>query len=356
MNKFLLKSMAATLAITTMISTGVFLNKTVHADTKEEVVKKVCKIALDEVGYIEKSYLPKKPDGSINYDILNSKTDNAGSGNITKYAQWFADNHSSFYWDNKQSIAWCDVFVDWCMCQAFGYEKACTITNQGGKNNRSGAGCIYSEAYYADMGRLYYSNPQVGDQIFFKSSQGHTGLIVKVNGNQIDVVEGNSGPNTDRVVKKTYFLSTANNIKCYGRPKYELLTTKDVNTTTPANHNIDREGVEIFVTNLYKKCLGRQPSTSEVNNWANAICNGGATASDVVWQFFSSQEFKNQKLSKNETITRLYRAVLGREPDSAGYKNWVNAYNNGASLQSIVQGFVNSAEFQNICDKYNMKK
>lgn len=248
MNKFILKSMAATLAITTMISTGMFLNKTVHADTKEEVIKTVCKIARDEVGYKEKKSLQKKPNGSINYDVLNNKTSNAGSNNITKYAQWFADNHSNFYWGNKQGVAWCDVFVDWCMCQAFGYDNACSITNQGGSNG-GGAACSYSETYYKNMGRLYYSNPQVGDQVFFNSSSGHTGLIVAISGNKYTVVEGNS---SDQVKETTY--TGTSSFKSYGRPKYEQLASKS--NPTPPNTPVNRSGVESFVKNLYVNCLG----------------------------------------------------------------------------------------------------
>ena len=69
-------------------------------------VEKIIEIAKAEVGYLE-----KKTKSS-----LESKTDNAGSNNFTKYAR---DIYPSL-----QGQAWCDMFVDWCFVQAFGLVKA----------------------------------------------------------------------------------------------------------------------------------------------------------------------------------------------------------------------------------------
>lgn len=347
MKKCLIRAAASVLTVASVFTAGILVpKKTVNAASSNELIDKVCRVAKSEVGYKEKKNLLKLPNGSINYNALNEKASNAGSGNVTKYAQWFTDNHANFYWGNKQGVEWCDVFVDWCMCQAFGYKDACKITNQDESTNRGGAACSYSESYYKSMNRLYTTNPQKGDQVFFKSSNGHTGIIVAVNGNKYTVVEGNCG---DQVKENVY--TGTSNFKSYGRPKYESLAT---GTVTPPT-NVDRAGAESFVKNLYVKCLGRNPSKAEVDSWVNNICNG-STASNVVWQFFNSPEFSNLKLSKGETIKRLYRAVLGREADTTGYNNWLNSYNKGASLKSIVQGIVNSAEFQSVCNKYGITR
>ena len=58
-------------------------------------VEKIIEIAKVEVGYLE-----KKTKSS-----LDSKTDNTGSNNFTKYAR---DIYPSL-----QGQAWCDMFVDW---------------------------------------------------------------------------------------------------------------------------------------------------------------------------------------------------------------------------------------------------
>ena len=69
----------------------------------------VIKIALDEVGYLEKE----------SNKSLDSNTANAGDENYTKYARDL-DKISDFYNGKKNGYAWCDVFVDWCFVQAFG--------------------------------------------------------------------------------------------------------------------------------------------------------------------------------------------------------------------------------------------
>lgn len=42
---------------------------------------------------------------------------------------------------------------------------------------------------------------------------------------------------------------------------------------------------------------------------------------------------------------RIYQAAFNRTPDASGLGYWINAMDNGASLLSVAQGFVGSAEF-----------
>ena len=175
---------------------------------------KVVKIALDEVGYLEKA-------SNVN---LDSKTANAGSKNYTKYARDL-DNISGFYNGKKNGYAWCDVFVDWCFVQAFGVDKAKELLCQPDKS--LGAGCGYSMNYYNNKGQLHIS-PAIGDQIFFKNGTSitHTGIVYDVDKTYVYTVEGNTSSesgvvaNGGAVCKKKYKLSYSN-IAGYGRPYYD---------------------------------------------------------------------------------------------------------------------------------------
>jgi LysM repeat protein len=179
--------------------------------------QKVIDIALAEVGYLEKA----------SNSQLDSKTANAGNKNRTKYSRDLAN--ASFYNGNKQGVAWCDVFVDWCFVQAYGKADALAMTYQptNAKNN-SGAGCKYSRIYYKAKGKLF-DTPQIGDQIFFfsadKTQIAHTGLVYKVDSNKVYTVEGNTSgvsgviANGGGVCKKSYNL-TYGRIAGYGRPNY----------------------------------------------------------------------------------------------------------------------------------------
>lgn len=178
--------------------------------------ERVIAIALAEVGYLEKK----------SNSQLDSKTANAGSGNYTKYARDL-DAIPGFYNGRKNGFAWCDVFVDWVMVQAFGREAAQKLLCQPDKS--LGAGCTYSANYYKAKGQFHKSSPKPGDQIFFLDSSGdvgHTGLVYKVDSLYVYTVEGNTSSqagviaNGGGVFKKSYAINY-NRIYGYGRPDYD---------------------------------------------------------------------------------------------------------------------------------------
>lgn len=176
--------------------------------------KELIKIATEEIGYLEKA----------TNAWLDSKTDNAGSGNFTKYARDL-DAIPGFYNGRKNGFAWCDVFVDWCFVKAFGVDKAKEFLCQPEKS--LGAGCSYSMNYYSSKGQLH-TKPKVGDQIFFKNGTtiAHTGIVCDVDSTYVHTIEGNTSSasgvvaNGGSVRKKKYKLSYSN-IAGYGRPNYD---------------------------------------------------------------------------------------------------------------------------------------
>lgn len=183
--------------------------------------KKVIQVAEGEVGYLEKKSNSK----------LEDKTANAGDKNYTKYARDL--DALGFYNGKKQSVAWCDIFVDWCFVQAYGLEAALKMTNQPLGKSNCGAGCKYSRNYYKKMNRLF-DKPEPGDQIFFWPKDGiggsaiqHTGLVYAMDDTYVYTIEGNTSgangviANGGGVCKKKYKL-TYNRIAGYGRPKWDL--------------------------------------------------------------------------------------------------------------------------------------
>ena len=178
---------------------------------------KVIKIALDEVGYLEKKSRSK----------LDSKTANAGDKNFTKYARDL-DNIPKFYNGKKNGFYWCDVFVDWTFVQAFGADTAKKMLCQPDKSY--GAGCYYSAKYYKNKKQFHTQNPKPGDQIFFwnskKNDVSHTGIVYDVDRTYVYTVEGNTSSTSGVVANgggvfcKKYKLSYSR-IYGYGRPKYD---------------------------------------------------------------------------------------------------------------------------------------
>jgi hypothetical protein len=112
-----------------------------------------------------------------------------------------------------------------------------------------GAGCTYSARQYKNNGR-FYKTPKVGDEIFFKDSDGgcsHTGLVVAVDTLYVYTVEGNTSSasgvvaNGGTVAKKKY-LKTYNKIYGYGRPLYDEEPKEVVKkTSTEAKKKINKK-------------------------------------------------------------------------------------------------------------------
>lgn len=189
-------------------------------------VDKVIQIAKNEVGYLEKA----------SNKNLDDKTKNVGSANYTKYGR---DMHNIYPAVMDFPAPWCDAFVDWCFYKAYGVATAKSLLD-GNFDDYT----VASAQMYKNKGAYFKSNPQVGDQIFFKNSNGicHTGLVYKIDDKNVYTIEGNTSGNSGVVSNgggvwyKQYSL-TYNRIDGYGRPKYYVIKEKVKKTTSTKKTN-----------------------------------------------------------------------------------------------------------------------
>ena len=70
--------------------------------------------------------------------------------------------------------------------------------------------------------------------------------------------------------------------------------------------------------------------------------------------FFFSEEYKNFNVDKYQFIEDLYEAVLGRYPDIVGKIHWQKFYDQ--NFICIMNGFIFSKEFENICKDLNIER
>ena len=175
-------------------------------------IDKLIKVAEAEIGYLEKA----------SNKNLDDKTANAGSANYTKYGAYF----------NINPAQWCDLFVDWCICKAFGKENGQKLLGD------FSAFTPTSAQYFKNMDRWYTSSPKRGDIIFYKNSERicHTGIVYAVDDTCVYTIEGNTSgangviPNGGGVCKKKYALNYKW-IAGYGRPDYESQQFEWIETT-----------------------------------------------------------------------------------------------------------------------------
>lgn len=138
--------------------------------------------------------------------------------NKQKYSKYFDDLRKQgiyVYNYNKQGVAWCDIFVDYCFAQAFGPVEGMKKLYQPMKG--AGAGCKFSAQFYRNNG-AFYPYPMEGDQVFFgpTGAETHTGLVTKVTKDKFYTIEGNSSD----MVKEHSYSNTSKKISGFGRPNY----------------------------------------------------------------------------------------------------------------------------------------
>ena len=197
--------------------------------TKEQAIEKIIAHAKTEIGYKEKRTNSQ----------LDDKTANAGSNNWNKYARDIDEKYPGFYNGKKNGYAWCDIFVDWNFIDCFGYESALAMLYQPERSY--GAGCTNSANYYR-RNNAFYSEPEVGDQIFFGDygNEGHTGIVIAVNGSTVTTIEGNTSggagvnANGDGVYEKVYNLDQTY-IPGFGRPNWDALNLTN-GSITPSKY------------------------------------------------------------------------------------------------------------------------
>lgn len=69
-----------------------------------------------------------------------------------------------------------------------------------------------------------------------------------------------------------------------------------------------------------------------------------------------SEEFTNCNLNDGEFVDVLYRTFFNREADAGGRANWLAELASGKTRGYVLSGFVNSTEFDNLCDSYGIAR
>ncbi len=116
------------------------------------------------------------------------------------------------------------------------------------------------------------------------------------------------------------------------------------------------DGVTRFVQRMYTVALGREAEKAGLDDWVGRLRSGNADGAEIARGFITGDEFKNRKLNHSDYVDVLYRTFFDREADGDGKRNWVDKLEKGMSREYILRGFVNSTEFQNLCDSFGIKR
>lgn len=271
--------------------------------TKEQVINALIAVAKNEIGYLEKATNAQ----------LDSKTANAGYNNYTKY---WRDVYPAY-----QGQPWCACQISWDMMTAFGLETAKKLLRH------------WPYVYCPTMANLFtlYANPQVGDIVIFWSNKKkefvHTGLVIKVQGDQFWTIEGNTSgasgvvSNGGGICQKTYYNSQLPGTK-FCRPDYSIVTSiKSGSTTNTSTTTTTKNWIEYGDRGNDVKALQTKLNKVGYKLEVDGIC-GNATVSAIKDLQRKYNLAVDGQAGKN-TITKLDSVIAAKE--NKNFKAFVGA-------------------------------
>lgn len=116
----------------------------------------------------------------------------------------------------------------------------------------------------------------------------------------------------------------------------------------------NQQQIEDFVTRFYQLCLSREPDENGLNYWVSSLMDGTLTGADVAKGFIFSQEFGNLNPSDDQYLEILYEAFFNRQADAGGYTYWLDKLRADVDRGEVLDGFIYSQEFVNLCDAYDI--
>ena len=112
-----------------------------------------------------------------------------------------------------------------------------------------------------------------------------------------------------------------------------------------------------FVERLYTVALNRASEQQGKEYWINEITSGRKTGAECAHFFLiEAEEFKNRNLGTEDFVETLYCTFFGRASEPTGKAYWVGELKTGMkSRNDVINGFIDSTEWCNICASYGVK-
>lgn len=109
-----------------------------------------------------------------------------------------------------------------------------------------------------------------------------------------------------------------------------------------------------FVSRFYQVVLKRNAEARGLNYWTDSLNTGVRAGADVATGFIFSEEFTNRNLDNVAYLQVLYSAFFNRAADQGGYDYWLEKLISGSGREEVLNGFIYSQEFSNLCLAYSI--
>ena len=124
-------------------------------------------------------------------------------------------------------------------------------------------------------------------------------------------------------------------------------------STGSSSSSSSSQGLGDFIERLYNIALGRPSESYGKNYWIKKVMNEGFTGADVARGFLFSDEFLNKNMSNSKFLDTLYMTFFNR-PADAEKANWLKLMDQGWTKMQVIDGFINSTEWANLCLTYGI--
>ncbi len=114
------------------------------------------------------------------------------------------------------------------------------------------------------------------------------------------------------------------------------------------------QGLEGFVTRLYRLALGRDPDKAGHADWVRWLKDGTVDAGSCAFGFVFSKEMESKRLENRAFVETMYKMFMDREGEPTGVSFWTNYLEAGHTRQEVFEGFANSREFAGICRGFGL--
>lgn len=114
--------------------------------------------------------------------------------------------------------------------------------------------------------------------------------------------------------------------------------------------------VRSFVQRMYTVALGRKAEAKGLAEWTGWLKEQEIDGAGIAYGFICSDEFKGRKLDNSAYVDTLYRTFFDRNADPEGKAVWMQLLAEGSSREYVLSGFVNSKEFSNLCDRFQIAR
>jgi len=142
-------------------------------------------------------------------------------------------------------------------------------------------------------------------------------------------------------------------IRANGSTKTDILLNVESIVFDDATYTVVNEVQLTKIATLYQQVLDRQAEVDGFQYWAHDYANGESIG-NIATNFVRSSEYFNNTgnewdgMNNSQRIEVFYELMLGRASDETGKNFWLNALDNGMSIQQVAESFVDSIEMQGV--------